>query len=176
MRKVNTILSTLLLVVFLLHGVLGSFTLLGISSISGQMLAYAGMVLLAVHVCIGVGLTAQTLRNKNGTAYVRQNALFWTRRASGLAILLLVGFHIGAFGSMQDGLYLLTPFTTGKLVTQLLLIAALFVHLFVNIRPLLVSLGILADRERRGDIYLVLSVLLLFLAGATILYYIRWQL
>jgi hypothetical protein len=40
---------------------------------------------------------------------------------------------------------------------------------------LLVSLGIISYKERRSDIYLILSVLLLFIAGAVILYYIGWQ-
>lgn len=127
MRKLNTILSVLLVVVFLLHGVLGSFLLLGVSQTAGKMLAHIGILLLFLHLCIGVRLTIQTVQTKQGFAYSKQNALFWTRRASGLAILILVFFHMGAFGSVEDGLYILTPFTTVKLLTQLLLIAALFV-------------------------------------------------
>ena len=76
---------------------------------------------------------------------------------------------------VQNGTYILFPFTTVKMVTQLLFVAAIFVHIFINIRPLLVSLGIISYKERRGDIYLILSVLLLFIAGAVILYYIGWQ-
>ena len=129
MRKINTILSVLLLVIFMLHGLMGSFMLLGIGSSAGKI----------------------------------------------LAILILMFFHIGLFGGVQDGIYILFPFTTVKLITQLLLVAALFIHLFINIRPLLVSLGIISYKERRGDIYLILSVLLLFSAGAVIIYYIGWH-
>ena len=39
MRKLNTILSVLLLVIFLLHGIMGSFMLLGIGSNAGKILA-----------------------------------------------------------------------------------------------------------------------------------------
>ena len=46
MRKLNTILSVLLIVVFLLHGVLGSFMLLGVGQTGGKMLAHIGMLLL----------------------------------------------------------------------------------------------------------------------------------
>ena len=91
------------------------------------------------------------------------------------AILILLLFHIGLFGKVQNGTYILFPFTTVKMVTQLLFVAAIFVHIFINIRPLLVSLGIISYKERRSDIYLILSVLLLFIAGAVILYYIGWQ-
>lgn len=95
--------------------------------------------------------------------------------SSGMAILILLLFHIGLFGKVQNGTYILFPFTTVKMVTQLLFVAAIFVHIFINIRPLLVSLGIISYKERRSDIYLILSVLLLFIAGAVILYYIGWQ-
>lgn len=175
MRKLNTILSVLLVVVFLLHGVLGSFLLLGVGQTGGKMLAHIGMLLLFLHLCIGVRLMMQTVQTKQGFAYSKQNALFWTRRASGLAILILVFFHMGVFGSVEDGLYILTPFTTVKLLTQLLLIAALFVHIFVNVRPLLVSLGVITYKERRGALFLMLSILLLFMAGSVVVYYIRWH-
>ena len=39
MRKLNTILSVLLLFICLLHGLMGSFMLLGISSGAGKFLA-----------------------------------------------------------------------------------------------------------------------------------------
>lgn len=177
MRKINTILSVLLLVIFMLHGLMGSFMLLGIGSSAGKILAWVGVAVLAAHTVIGVILTINTLKiSKNaGNSYLKQNAVFCARRASGLAILILMFFHIGLFGGVQDGIYILFPFTTVKLITQLLLVAALFIHLFINIRPLLVSLGIISYKERRGDIYLILSVLLLFSAGAVIIYYIGWH-
>ena len=177
MRKINTILSVLLLVIFMLHGLMGSFMLLGIGSSAGKILAWVGVAVLAAHTVIGVILTINTLKiSKNaGNSYLKLNAVFWARRASGLAILILMFFHIGLFGGVQDGIYILFPFTTVKLITQLLLVAALFIHLFINIRPLLVSLGIISYKERRGDIYLILSVLLLFSAGAVIIYYIGWH-
>lgn len=177
MRKINTILSVLLLVIFMLHGLMGSFMLLGIGSSAGKILAWVGVAVLAAHTVIGVILTINTLKiSKNaGNSYLKQNAVSWARRASGLAILILMFFHIGLFGGVQDGIYILFPFTTVKLITQLLLVAALFIHLFINIRPLLVSLGIISYKERRGDIYLILSVLLLFSAGAVIIYYIGWH-
>lgn len=175
MRKLNTILSVLLFVIFLLHGVLGSFVLIGVGEIAGKMLAHIGMILLVLHLCIGVRLTIQTFQTKSGWAYSKQNALFWTRRASGLAILILAFFHMGIFSSVEEGWYILTPFTTVKLLTQLLLVAALFVHLFVNVRPMLISLGVIEYKERRGDLFLLLSILLLFMAGSIVLYYIRWQ-
>lgn len=177
MRKLNTILSALLILVFMLHGIMGSFMLVGVASSAGKILAWIGVGILIAHTGIGAWLTVQSFRTakKSGEKYLKQNGIFWARRASGLAILVLMFFHIGLFGEVQDGQYILFPFTTIKLVTQLLLIAALFIHIFINIRPLLVSLGIISYKERRGDIYLVLSVFLLFITGAVVFYYIGWQ-
>ena len=166
MRKWNTILSVLMLLIFMIHGIMGSFMLNGVGSSAGKLLAWIGVGILVVHTVIGVILTVQSLQTakQSGKMYLKQNVIFWARRASGMAILILLLFNIGLF-----------PFTTVKMVTQLLFVAAIFVHIFINIRPLLVSLGIISYKERRGDIYLILSVLLLFIAGAVILYYIGWQ-
>ena len=165
MRKWNTILSVLMLLIFMIHGIMGSFMLNGVGSSAGKLLAWIGVGILVVHTVIGVILTVQSLQTakQSGKMYLKQNAIFWARRASGMAILILLL------------LYILFPFTTVKMVTQLLFVAAIFVHIFINIRPLLVSLGIISYKERRGDIYLILSVLLLFIAGAVIFYYIGWQ-
>lgn len=177
LRKINTVLSVMLVVIFMLHGVMGSFTRIGVGHYAGVKLAWIGVWILAVHTVIGVILTIQTLRasHKNGGSYFKQNALFWARRASGLAILILVFFHLGLFGGVENGMYMIFPFTTVKLLKQLLLIAALFVHLFMNVRPLLVSLGVIKYKERRADIYLILSVLVLFMSASMIIYYIGWH-
>ena len=158
----------------MIHGIMGSFMLNGVGSSAGKLLAWIGVGILVVHTVIGVILTVQSLQTakQSGKMYLKQNAIFWARRASGLVLLF---FHIGLFGKVQNGTYILFPFTTVKMVTQLLFVAAIFVHIFINIRPLLVSLGIISYKERRGDIYLILSVLLLFIAGTVILYYIGWQ-
>ena len=97
MRKLNTILSVLLLFICLLHGLMGSFMLLGISSGAGKFLAWIGVGILAAHTVLGLLLTAQTFRasRSGGKLYGKQNALFWARRTSGLAILHSVSVHNG---------------------------------------------------------------------------------
>lgn len=177
MRRINTILSVFILVVFMVHGVLGSFMLMDISTSGGKLLAWIGLALLIVHAVFGAVFTIQAVQSgkKSGKWYLKQNSRFWTRRFSGIAILILVFFHFRVYGETINGTYELKEFTTFKFVTQILLIFALFVHIFVNIRPLLISLGLLQYKERREDIFVVISVLLLFFTGAVLFYYIRWQ-
>ena len=178
MRKWNSIVSLLMVIVFALHAIMGSFMLNGIGSSAGKPLAWIGCVLILAHLVFGVILTVQTIRSgkASGKWYLKQNALFWTRRISGIVILIMAFFHIGLFGGMVENQYILYEFTTVKFLIQMLLIAALFTHIFVNIRPLLISLGILKYKERRVDIFLILSIVLLFCAGAVTFYYIGWQL
>ena len=64
MRKINTILSVLLLVIFMLHGLMGSFMLLGIGSSAGKILAWVGVAVLAAHTVIGVILTKCSILGK----------------------------------------------------------------------------------------------------------------
>ena len=177
MRKINTILSVLLVVIFLLHGMMGGALLLGVESSAAKILARFGVIVLLAHIVIGVILTFKSLQSSkdSGDPYLKENAVFWARRASGFAILITMFFHFGVFGTIEDGVYILFPFTTVKLLTQLLLVAAVFTHLSLNVRPLLVSLGIVSDGRQRGVIYLVLSLWVLFCAAALIVYYIGWQ-
>ena len=114
MRKWNTILSVLMLLIFMIHGIMGSFMLNGVGSSAGKLLAWIGVGILVVHTVIGVILTVQSLQTakQSGKMYLKQNAIFWARRASGLAILILLFFHIGLFGAEWDIYFV--PFYNGK--------------------------------------------------------------
>lgn len=177
MRKWNGILSLAALILLLLHGILGSFQLIGVGSTAVKALAWIAVGLLAVHAVFGVKLTVDTLRiwKKTGAAYFRENRLFWARRISGFSTLVFLLFHVTAFSAGGDGAYRLQWFNQGKLVLQLLFAASLAVHIITNIRPLMLSLGIKSGRKWLGDILFVLSVLLLFMALAFVIYYLRWN-
>ena len=99
MRKWNTILSVLMLLIFMIHGIMGSFMLNGVGSSAGKLLAWIGVGILVVHTVIGAILTVQSLQTakQSGKMYLKQNVIFWARRASGMAILILLLFHIGFF-------------------------------------------------------------------------------
>ncbi|MDR1060764.1 MAG: pilus assembly protein PilX [Clostridiales bacterium] len=173
-KKWNAILAAALIAIFLLHGAMGSFMLLGLGNGAMKPLAWAGVALAAVHAALGALATARAVRG-GGRLYLRQNALFWARRVSGLCLLVLACLHFGLFGGEAGGQYILFEFTTARMAAQMLLIAALFAHIAMNARPLLVSLGILAHRERRGDIFLILSLFLLLFTVAVVAYYVGWQ-
>lgn len=173
MRKFNAILSLVLLVIILLHGILGSFMLVGVGGSVLKFLTYLGVLALLGHTILGAILTVKTFKPQK-KCYLKQNAIFWLRRASGLAILILVGFHVGAFGTVQGGKYILFEYTARKFLLQLLLILSLLTHAITNVKPLLISLGVTDLKQRTYDITLALSIVGAFMIGAVVLYYVRW--
>ena len=176
MRRFNAILSAVILVLFLVHAILGSFQMVGLGG-PVKALAWITTALIGVHMVIGIVLTVQTLRvrRKTGVSYPRENALFWARRISGFAIMVLLLFHLTAFSTTVDGATRLVWFDGMKLCTQLLLVAAIAVHVISNVKPLLISFGVKQLKPYAGDLLLVLTVLLLCMAAALIVYWLRWN-
>lgn len=177
MRKFNSVLTAVIMVLFLIHAVLGSFQMIGVGGTVLKSLSWASAGLAGLHMLIGIKLTADTLRaqKKSGTAYFKENKLFWARRVSGFAVMVLLFFHFTAFGYYSGEAYRLRWFDTGRLVTQILLVIVLAVHIISNVRPMMIALGIKSLKEWTGDILFVISVLLLFAVVGFIVYYLRWN-
>ena len=177
MRRINAVLSAVILALFALHGVLGAFQLLDAGTAIVKALSHTLETLVAIHFILGVKFTYDSLRvwRRTGAPYFRQNALFWARRLSGFAIMLLIGFHANAFSYVAEGVVRLHWFTTGRLIAQLLLVAALAVHIIANVKPMLISFGVRKLKPRAGDILFIASALLLLMAAAFIVYYLRWN-
>lgn len=181
MRKVNAMMTVLIMVLFMVHMIRGILVLAGMVSGGGTFytaLTHTLLTLIAVHAAISVFLTAKTLflSRRAGASYAKPNRLFWIRRISGLALMLFLICHIQIFrGTTASGAYRLNLFGATQLATQLLLAASLLVHLIGNISPLRIALGLEDRHGLRTDLLLVLSVLL-FLAGAAfVVYFIRWS-
>ena len=176
MRKWNAILSLTALILLLVHGILGSFQLIGPGSVINR-LPWIALDLITIHAVLGIKYTVDSLRawKKSGAGYFRENRIFWARRISGFAVFFFLFFHTTAFGTEADGVYRLQWFTQAKLVLQLLLVASVAVHIITNIRPLMISLGVKGGKKWLGDILFILSVLLLFMAAAFVIYYLRWN-
>lgn len=177
MRKWNGILSAVILILFLIHGILGGFQLLGSGHVISKALSWTMTGLILVHAVIGVILTARTLRiqRKTGAPYFRENLLFWARRLSGFLIMLLLLFHVTAFSDNSSDAYRLKWFDTGKLISQILLILTIAVHVISNAKPALITFGIRPLRRFAGDILFIMTVVLLFMAAAFVVYYLRWN-
>lgn len=175
MRKLFTILTAVLVMLCLWHAAMGSFMLLGISTRPAAFMGCLVGILTVFHILLSCRYWLRTLRHKQCLWYGRANFLFWLRRLSGMAVLLLFFFHWQVFGSMQSTHYILYEFTTFKLVVQLLFVSTLFLHIGLNIRPLLLALGMQHIAVHTRDIYSILLVFYLFITGSLLYYYAGWQ-
>ena len=142
MRKINGIISGVVLAMFVLHGVLGALNMMNIAPIIVKALSRTMLALIGVHALI----------------------------------MLLVFFHMTAFGYTSGGVFRLVPFDVFRLITQLLLLFSVAVHVITNVKPMLITFGVRKLRPKAGDILFFVSAAMLFMAVGFIIYYIRWQL
>lgn len=176
MRKINAVITPVILILFILHGVSGAFNLTGFGNSLTRIIAWPMAGLIGVHMVFGIILTAQTLQaqNKAGVSYPKENRLFWARRISGLLIMILIGFHVYAFTGVSADHFRLTEFTPVLLGCQILLVISIAVHVISNVKPMLIALGVPKLKPRAGDIIFWVTILLCVMAAAFIFYYFRW--
>ena len=177
MRKLNVIITACILVLFIIHGIFGALLLAGYGSSALKSMAWTATLLTAIHIVISLKLTFDTLKiqNKTGVSYFRENRLFWARRISGFAVIVLLVFHMTAYGYSAGGFYRLKVFDIIKLITQILFAAALGTHVISNAKPMLISFGVRSLKPRTEDILIVLSVLLFCMTAAIVIYYLKWN-
>ena len=181
MRKVNAIVTTVIMVFFLIHMIWGGLMMMGIVKGGNKFfssISFTVVLLILVHVIIGFKLTIDTIACgiKSGTFYIKENILFLARRISGFALLLFVAIHIILFtGTNEGGSYRLRPFDRAALISQILMVVSLILHLTTNITPLRIALGITGKGDLKSDAVLIISILLLLSGIAFMVYFIRWQ-
>ena len=177
MRKWNNVLARVIIVLFLLHALMGSLMLLGISRISLKPLSWFLLSAVLLHGILGIISTIPAFKTvkKTGQWFFKENAAFWTKRISGIAIMLLLSLHITSYTTSVNGKFFLQEFTTGKMAAQILLILSIFIHLMVGIRSMLIAKGTIKFKERTVDWMLVLSIMMIFFTIAVVAYYIQWQ-
>lgn len=177
MRKLNNVLVRIIILLLLLHGIMGSLMLLGLSTISFAPLSWLLFAVVLLHGIIGIIATIPSIRSgqKSGKWYLGKNAAFWTKRISGIVIIILLAFHVTAYTTNVNGNLFLKEFTFARMLLQILFILSIFIHLAVSIKSMLIAKGTIKFKERTVDWMMVLSIIMLFLVAAIIVYYIQWQ-
>jgi len=175
-RKLNALVTAALAVLIVWHGLSGSFMLLELNAGMSKCVAWSATTLAALHAVLSLWLGARTIKAaRGGKLYLRQNARFWAVRVSGIALIFLLVLHMGAFGRVRSGQFVLFEFTAARFAVELAMAAALAVHALAGLGPLLVSLGVPGWRSRHDGALLFLAALLLFFAAALTVYYLMWQ-
>ena len=180
MRKYNTICSIIIILLLGVHAVTGMFQLTGVTAGGGTLREVFSWVMggfVVLHIIMGTILTVQTMcaLKAAGKAYFRENIEFWVRRISGLALILLIFYHVIIFTGESGEVFRLNTFAGLELAGSLLLVLALSVHIASNIRPLLISFGIAGRKVYVRDILLILAIVCVACAAAFLVYYFRWN-
>jgi succinate dehydrogenase/fumarate reductase cytochrome b subunit len=179
-RKINTIISTLLLGLFIFHAIAGGYQMIGVMPGGSDLMetvAWILILLTAVHMLFGIVLTVKTVQisKRTGIHYWKENSMFWLRRLSGFVLMLLIFLHLILFVRTGEGIFRLSNFDVPQLIGQILMLLALMLHLLCNIRPLAVALGLYGGRGYVRDAIFIISVVLAFCGLAFVVYYLRWN-
>ncbi len=172
MRKCNTIITILMLVLFLLHVILGSLAMLRAINVAVYMYIIATLMalLILIHSIIGIILTIKTIVaiKKAGKHYFKENMLFWIRRISGFAVFIFMFNHMINFVIAFNH----ETFSIPILLIQILMVVSLIIHLVCNIKPLTIAMGLTDKESINTGIVFVLSVILLISAVAFLVFFL----
>lgn len=181
MRRINAVITMCIMILFVIHIIWGGMVLLGM--VKGGSPAFSVMsrmllVLVGIHMIIGTVLTIKTISavRRAGVFYPKENMLFLIRRISGFALMFFVAVHVFLFmGTGDVGVYRLRLFDAAGLISQILMVVTLLLHVAVNINPLRIALGLSDKADVKGDIAIVLAILLLVSGIAFFVYFLRWR-
>lgn len=179
MRRCNAILGMGIAALFAVHAIAGTFQLSGLlpgGSSAIKVLAFLMILLIIMHAVIGSILMIRSIRValKSGTFYFRENKLFWTRRLSGIALMIFIVDHLLIFYNQDSEIIRLSFFGKPQLFMSVLLVIVLAIHILSNVRPLLIGFGYEGRKGRAADVFTILTIILVFCSVAFLIYYVRW--
>lgn len=174
MRRINHVLTIVLMVLLEVHIVVCSFLMFGWSHLILEQIARIEFVLVMCHALIGILLTFKKNQFRSSNHYIEKNKLYWWRRVTGLGILVLSIPHMSMFVKWIDNSIVKMKFLSSiQMVSHVLFLLFIVVHLALNMKPMLISMGI-KKYKRVNEVLLVISVVLsIFALVASILYYLR---
>ena len=152
MRKINTIITILIILLLCDHLLFGSLYMLGTGAGVITGMAHTLILLVIIHALISmiVTLRAEKAGFKTKARYNRENREFWLRRTSGVCVLVFALMHAYSMQKNERGIPNIAFMPKIFELTLVLLLISAAVHMFVNIRPLLISLGVRnIDRKER---------------------------
>lgn len=170
MRKINTIIALIICILIADHLIFGSLHLFGLNVHVTKPLALTMLVLVLVHAVISMIVTvrAEKVGMKTKARYNKENKDFWMRRTSGMGILIFALLHVFLMGKNANGVpKIATAPAPLKLATPLLVVS-IFAHLFSNVKPLLISLGVKNPDKKEKIVKVLIIILCLFALSANI--------
>lgn len=173
LRRINHILSIILLIFLEIHIIASSFLMFGWSRVILEHVARVEFILVMCHALIGMILTFRNRPLRNSNKYMKENRLYWLRRVTGIGILILAMPHISMFVKWHDDTFaVLKKIKAVQMGMHMLFIAFIMVHLAINIKPMLISMGVKKYKVVGAIIQAVTGIFTIFAAIASIVYYV----
>ena len=176
MKKFNSVISLLLIIAVLAHGVLASLLMMGWVGNTMPIPAFISLGLLLIHIVLSCILSTKTIKDavKSGDKYEIQNKMFIIRRVSGVLMMVFVIAHLVFYFGPQVENFKDTAMSVPQLVLLILLLISLIVHIVTNIRPLMVSLGVTSPTGVRVVLGLLIACALIAMAMAGVAFFLKW--
>lgn len=171
MRKINTILVLIMMILMIDHIIFGGLHLFGVGSGVMRPLAISLVVIILLHALVSMYLTlkAEKVGFKTNARYNKENKEFWSRRVSGVLILVfaLIHAYMMFFKDEMGRPKIATMPKIFRVITPLLVLS-IYWHLIINVRPILISLGIKNIDKKERIIKFILTIIMLFALLANI--------
>jgi hypothetical protein len=156
-RRINGIVSAILVCFFLSHATLRSVSLLYPIPYSFGFLVWVGIGLIAAHAALSIVTSQQMLSDKIRPPSAKKKRHLVLKWLSGLLFLLVVALHVaGVYGGFTFSN------AHASLVVALLLVLALAAHTFIGTKSLLKDLDV--TRRLRVSVRLVVGGISLIIA------------
>lgn len=148
LRKINSLLSALILIVFAGHLFFMSGLLTGLVGFNPNFkyFSFALLTLVLLHTLFGFGFMFERIikRRRGQKSYTEQNKLFSLQMVSGILLLALVVLHTTAYGyTNAEGVFILRTPSLFYYVTECLLALFVCLHSMISLPRLCVSFGMI---------------------------------
>lgn len=168
MRTVQRVTATILLILFILHGILGATSMTGISNIGLYPMLVAFLLFLGLHILCGLYYVIRSLKGP-GKRYFKLNRKLWLRRISGLLLLVLALCHAYLFRFLTglDFQIQLALYTA----VNILLLLVTYIHIRYNVDAYIIAHGAQHYHRRVVDLLVFLSVFFAYFTFANLYFY-----
>lgn len=164
-RFVNGLLGAAAAILFAIHSISMGMVLAGYIqySYSLKYWAYALLVCLILHAVISIALVVFETGKNRIDRYAKVNAGIHLQRISGIILIVLVYFHMNAYGYLSDdGVYILKEPTMTGFLSQVALALIAGFHMVTGLPKSMISLGCIRDakemKAQKNFVYMVFFI------------------
>ena len=170
MRKINTIIVLIIMLLLIDHTVFACMHLLGMNAGVLKPLAMMMLLFTVIHAIVSLLVTikAEKVGISTKARYNKENRQFWSRRVSGVLVLVLALLHGHMMMKNGNGVPRIARMPKVFGLATPLLIVCIWIHLLTNVKPLLISLGVRNQDKKERIIKVLLTVLFIFALGSYI--------